>query len=213
MDDQQNGGGLMPTTYTAGSVLSAVEALDAVQQTFTRAQVGQLIAMAYDSGRTAGFRADLAELHSTWEDRAERRKTYEEKVSQRLAEMEHTAEMARIRAGRPVRKHYLGGPVEWGDVDAPYDVLTEQDRRTIAAAMLIPPVGSQAQPGTRQYAEGWREMRSRLTPWQWSNLTTGEHAPIGARTLAMIRDLDQADRQPQSGARHLRVVKDSGRVA
>lgn len=196
-------------TYAAGQVLSAVEALADGRELFSRSQVAQLCAMSYDSGRTAAYREDLAELHSVWEDRAERRQTYEQRVAGRITEMERAGEMTRLRAGLPPREPYRGGPVEWIDDGTPYDVLTAQDRRTIAVAEKIPPIGSQAAPGTREYAEGWREMRSRLTAWQWQNLTVGDSAPIGPRTLAGIQALDEED-QARRGDRHLRLVKESG---
>jgi hypothetical protein len=201
--------------YEAGHVLSAVEALADGRELFTRGQVSQLLAMAFDSGRTASYREDLAELHSRWEDATEPRRTYEQRVQQRITQMEEAAEMTRLRAGLPPRDPYLGGPVEWIDDGTPYNVLTRRDRDVIAAAEKIPPIGNQAQPGTREYAQGWREMRERLTPRQWENLTTGEYAPIGPRTLAAIKALDDESGAPavDPGQRRLRLVKTSGGAA
>lgn len=197
--------------YEAGHVLSAVEALADGRELFTRSQVAQLIAMSFDSGRSVTHRANLADLYCTWEDHAERRSTYEQKVAARIAEMEEAGRMARLRAGQPERAPYMGGAVEWGDTDEPYDVLTRRDRDVIAAAEKIPPIGNQGEPGTREYAEGWRQMRATLTAWQWQTLTSGDHPPVGARTLAAIRDLDHADRT--QGRRRLQLVKNSGGAA
>src|SRR5918995_1852441 len=130
------------TSYEAGHVLSAADALAGGQETFTREQVAQLVAMAFDSGRTSTWLEDIAETVSVWEDRAEARATYEERVQQRIKEMEHRAEMARLRAGLPTKEPYLGGPVAWGDGSTPYDVLTRRDRDILAAAEKLTPIGS-----------------------------------------------------------------------
>lgn len=104
---------------TAGVTLKAVAAL-ARQWAFTREQVVYLMALAYDSGRTAAYREDLAELHSVWEDRAERRRTYAQVVARRHAEMaESAAREARYRASRPQPLRNLLDGMEWPAVAAP----------------------------------------------------------------------------------------------
>lgn len=102
-----------PPTLTAGVTLRAVEALETGQQTFTRAQVAYLLALAYDSGRTAAYREDLAEMHSTWEDRDERRRTYLERIAERLESYATAGERINSRLGRPKGYTYRGGPVDW----------------------------------------------------------------------------------------------------
>lgn len=94
-----------------GAALAAVEAVQGVQQTFTRAEVALLMHLAFDSGRTAAYSADLAERHTLWATNA-RRPTYDELVAGRLAEMDHAARARAVREGRPYRLH-PGGPVDW----------------------------------------------------------------------------------------------------
>jgi hypothetical protein len=192
----------MPPTYTAGNVLSAVQALDAGQESFTRAQVAHIAAMAYDAGRSSTFLEDLAETVTVWEDRAEQRLTYEQRVAARIAEMERNAAMNRLRAGLPPRPVYTGGPVPWGDVDAPYDVLSQRDRDIMAAAAKVKPVGNQAEPGTAAYIEGWLEMKATLTAAEWQNVS----ASLSDRTLTAIG-------KAHANGRHLRIVRDTGRTA
>jgi hypothetical protein len=86
------------TDVTAGITLAAAEAL-ASQQTFTRPQVAYLLALALDQRRTA----DLAETIATWQDHAVTPPTREQRVADRLAEMER-------RSGPP---RYHGGPVDY----------------------------------------------------------------------------------------------------
>lgn len=96
---------------TAGTTLRAVAALR-THRTFTADQTAYLMALAYDSGRTCAYREDLAEMHSVWEDHADRRRTYEQRVADRMAEMDRSARARAEREGRPYRIH-PGGPVDW----------------------------------------------------------------------------------------------------
>ncbi|MFG2165541.1 hypothetical protein [Micromonospora chersina] len=90
------------TTPTAGGILAAAGALqDPTRQTFTRAEVAYLMRLAYDSGRTATYLEDVAELHATWARHPIHRPTAEQRYEQRLTEM----------GGRDVA--YRGGPVDW----------------------------------------------------------------------------------------------------
>lgn len=76
-------------------------------------QAEQAATLAFQLGREHE-RAELAELESTWKPLA--RKTYEQKVAERVAEMErHAARLATElleRHGR-VPWTYTGGPVDW----------------------------------------------------------------------------------------------------
>jgi len=104
---------------TAGNTINASRALPR-QRTFTREQVGYLMHLAYESGRTATYREGLAELHSVWEDRAERRRTYEGLVADRIAAYTAAAERINAKLGRPDGYRYDGGPVDW-DTGLPAD--------------------------------------------------------------------------------------------
>jgi len=75
-------------SLTAGVTLNAVAALVGGQETFTREQVAYLIALAYRSGMAASYEEDVAELHVSWQTRAERQRVYERRVAQRMKEME-----------------------------------------------------------------------------------------------------------------------------
>ena len=99
-------------TRDAGTALRAATALQRGQQTFTGEQVAYLMHLAYDSGRTATYLADLAEQHCNWQDHAAERRTYEQLVADRLAEMDRAARVRAEREGRPYRI-YPGGPVDW----------------------------------------------------------------------------------------------------
>lgn len=95
----------------AGGNLAAADALRK-QQTFTRAQVAYIAHLAYESGRTAAYRDDLAELHGTWaRHRAGRR--HAELVAERVAEYSDAAARLNARLGRPLGYRYDGGPVGW----------------------------------------------------------------------------------------------------
>lgn len=114
--DQQhdNQGALMTsTTPTAGGILAAADALqDPTRATFTREQVAYLMHLAYDAGRTATHLDDIARIHCTWVDNAERRRTYEQRVADELAAMDAAAQARAAREDRPYRPH-PGGPVDW----------------------------------------------------------------------------------------------------
>lgn len=71
---------------TAGVTLRAVDAL-VIADTFTRDQVAYLMALAYESGRTAAFREDLAEVQVVWDASAQPRPTHEEAVTRRAASL------------------------------------------------------------------------------------------------------------------------------
>jgi hypothetical protein len=96
-------------TPTAGGILAAAGALqDPTRQTFTRAEVAYLMRLAYDSGRTATYLDDIAELHATWARHPQHRVSGEQRYEQRLAEMGgrtctyHGGEVD-FETGRPVR--------------------------------------------------------------------------------------------------------------
>ena len=89
-------------TPTAGGILAAAGALqDPTRQTFTRAEVAYLMRLAYDSGRTATYLDDIAELHAGWARHPQHRVSAEQRYEQRLADM----------GGRDVT--YRGGPVDF----------------------------------------------------------------------------------------------------
>ncbi|WFE45011.1 hypothetical protein [Verrucosispora sp. WMMD1129] len=69
----------------------------------------QAVVLAFEHGR-AYERAELAEMESTWRPLA--RSTYEQKVAERMAEMDRAARDRAAHDGRPYRLH-PGGPVEW----------------------------------------------------------------------------------------------------
>lgn len=97
----------------AGTILAAADALRSGRQTFTGQQVAFLLSLAYDSGRTATYREDVAEMHSVWEDRRAMRRTYEERVAERMAAYAAAAERINVKLGRPPGYVYLGGAVDW----------------------------------------------------------------------------------------------------
>lgn len=93
-------------------VLRAAAALRRGQQTYNAEQVAYLMALAYDSGRTATYLADLARQHCTGLDNATARRTYEQRVADELAEMDAVARARAARERRPYRIH-PGGAVDW----------------------------------------------------------------------------------------------------
>lgn len=95
-----------------GVVLAAADALRSGQQNFTAAQVAALIHLAYETGRRHGAAEDMAEVVACWHEFAEPRRTREERVKARLAEMEAYARQRAAREGSPYRP-YPGGPVDW----------------------------------------------------------------------------------------------------
>lgn len=101
------------TTAPAGVILAAADALNSGQQAFTRAQAAYLMRIAYDAGRTARYREDLAELHSTWDGSTWRHKTNEQMVAERLSGYAQAGERINIRLGRPAGYTHPGGPVDW----------------------------------------------------------------------------------------------------
>ncbi|MEU4772942.1 hypothetical protein [Micromonospora sp. NPDC023644] len=101
------------TTPSAGGILAAADALQGPQQTFNREQVAYLMHLAYESGRTAEYVADVAELHATWARHPQQRTTAEERYQQRMAEMPACAAQINAELGRPPGYRYDGGPVDW----------------------------------------------------------------------------------------------------
>ncbi len=73
------------------------------------AELESAVALAFEHGR-AYERAELAATEATWKPLA--RKTYEQQVAERLAEMDRVARQAAERDGRQYRVH-PGGPVDW----------------------------------------------------------------------------------------------------
>ena len=72
-------------------------------------QLETAVALAFEQGR-AYERGELAEMEATWKPLA--RKTYEQQVTARMAEMDRAARARAAREGRPYRPH-PGGPVDW----------------------------------------------------------------------------------------------------
>lgn len=97
---------------TAGTTLRAIDAIRSPQQTYTRDQVAYLMHLAYLSGRTTRALDDLAELHGTWAEHREPRITREQRVAERIADMEQAARRAAHLEGRAHHDH-PGGPVDW----------------------------------------------------------------------------------------------------
>lgn len=103
----------MPHDATAGTVLAAAEALRTRRGgTWTDEQVSCLLMLAFSSGQSAQFEADLAELQCVQLDHATARETYEQRVSHRVADMEQHAARLAVAMGRPGYR-YDGGPVDW----------------------------------------------------------------------------------------------------
>ncbi|WP_229401939.1 hypothetical protein [Micromonospora okii] len=100
------------TTIEPGIVMSAADALTRGQATFTAAQVSVLLHLAYETGRRHGAAEDLAELHGTWMEMAAPRPTREQRVADRLGDMEHRAQVNAARRDQPYRVH-PGGPVDF----------------------------------------------------------------------------------------------------
>jgi hypothetical protein len=102
------------TIPSAGGVLTAVDALqDPARQTFTREQVAYLLRLAYDSGRTAAYVGDLAELHADWARHPLQQVTAVERYADRMAEFEIAAMKVNAALGRPPGYRYDGGPVDF----------------------------------------------------------------------------------------------------
>lgn len=101
------------TTPSAGGILAAADALQGPQRTFTRAQVAYLMRLAYDSGRTATYVGDLAELHAGWARHPFQRVTADERYRERMAEMAAAGAQINAELGRPPGYRYDGGPVDW----------------------------------------------------------------------------------------------------
>lgn len=122
---------------TAGVTLKAVESLaNRDQQHFTREQVAYLIALAYDSGVTQGrgdlaehleHAADMAEVADCWRQHAQPRPTREQRVAQRLADMEAGVQREANRPGRPRPSPSTG----WPEVTRPGSA--ERPRLRVAA--------------------------------------------------------------------------------
>lgn len=72
-------------------------------------QLQHAVALAFEQGRRYE-RAELAQLDTTWPPLA--RRTWEQGVAQRMAEMDSAARARAAREGRPYRPH-PGGPVDW----------------------------------------------------------------------------------------------------
>ncbi|MEH1013061.1 hypothetical protein V6U90_08110 [Micromonospora sp. CPCC 206060] len=101
------------TAPTAGGILAATDAMRSDQQTYTREQVAYLMHLAYDSGRTARYVGDLAELHAGWARHPIQRPTAEQRYAERMAEMTAAAGQVNAELGRPAGYRYDGGPVQW----------------------------------------------------------------------------------------------------
>lgn len=80
-----------------------------MRTTYTADEVHALLYAAYVRGR---YDADINELRGTWAEHDEPHATREQRVQQRLAEMEQTARARAAREGRPYRPH-PGGPVDF----------------------------------------------------------------------------------------------------
>ncbi|WP_326564532.1 hypothetical protein [Micromonospora peucetia] len=80
-----------------------------MHQTYSANEVHALLYAAYVRGR---YDADINDLHGTWAEHDEPRATREQRVQARLDEMDRTARLAALRAGRPYRIH-PGGHVDW----------------------------------------------------------------------------------------------------
>ena len=100
-------------TPSAGGILAAADALQGPQHTFSREQVAYLMRLAYDSGRTAQYVGDLAELHADWARHPFQRVTAEQRYQERMAEMAACAAQINAELGRPPGYRYDGGPVDW----------------------------------------------------------------------------------------------------
>lgn len=100
------------TSLSAGVTLRAADALRQGQETFTSAQVAYLVALAFESGRTAAAGEDLAETVACWVEHANPRRVRGDRVAARVAEMEAAARRWAEQAGRQYRP-YRGGPVDW----------------------------------------------------------------------------------------------------
>ncbi|MEU7677923.1 hypothetical protein AB0C42_24285 [Micromonospora taraxaci] len=101
------------TTPSAGDILNAADTLQGPQQTFTREQVAELLQLAYDSGRTARYVADVAELHADWARHPQQRPTADERYAERMALFAACAAQVNADLGRPPGYEYHGGPVDW----------------------------------------------------------------------------------------------------
>lgn len=142
---------------TAGVTLKAARALPR-QRTFTREQVAYIVALAYDSGRTATYREDLAEMHSVWEDRAEMRRTYEQVVARRLADLEESAAReARYQASRPKPMRNPLDGVDWPPVATPGAGLPP-DR---VAVCPCPRTGAKSDEHPSGHVVGWTPRTNR----------------------------------------------------
>ncbi|WP_435589787.1 hypothetical protein [Micromonospora aurantiaca (nom. illeg.)] len=95
-----------------GLIQAAVDAIRSGQRQFTHGQVALIAAMAYEMGRRHGYAEEIAELHGTWQEYALPRLTREDRVRQRMADMDRAARRRARRDGRPYRPH-PGGPVDW----------------------------------------------------------------------------------------------------
>lgn len=113
------------TTPDPDVVERALAALRGDQETFTRAQVGFLMDLAFRAGLgepVAEQLADVidlgprfgeqAEMHAVWRTHPFVPATYEQRVSARLAEMDDQARRAAEARGEPYRA-YPGGPAQW----------------------------------------------------------------------------------------------------
>lgn len=99
-------------TIEAGMTLRALAAIEAGQQTFTRAQVAYLINLAYETGRRHTLAENLAETIACWDARRTPAQTRDQRKAARMAEMDAYARARAEREGRPYAPH-LGGPVCW----------------------------------------------------------------------------------------------------
>lgn len=100
------------TRPTAGGVLAATTAMQDPHRIYTRDEVAYLMHLAYEAGRLHAAAEDHAETAACWAEFAQPRPTREQRVAERLAEMDRVARMKALREDRPYRV-YHGGEVDW----------------------------------------------------------------------------------------------------
>lgn len=103
----------MSTTQpTAGGILAATTAMQDPHRTYDRDEVAYLMHLAYEAGRLHAAAEDHAEVAACWAEFAQPTPTREQRVADRLADMDRVARMQALRQDRPYRIH-PGGPVDW----------------------------------------------------------------------------------------------------
>lgn len=101
------------TRPTAGGILAATTAMQDPARTYSRAEVAYLMRLAYDSGRTARYVADLAETHAGWARNRDYLPTAAQRYAERMAEMAAHGAQISAELGRPPGYEYRGGAVDW----------------------------------------------------------------------------------------------------